>query len=60
MSLIFGLAHGLNPEVTPLAIGNVALAGVFLSLAFYAPGGIWTAWGAHLGWNAPSPHSMRP
>ena len=52
MSLIFGLAHGLNPEVTPLAIGNVALAGVFLSLAFYAPGGIWTAWGAHLGWNA--------
>jgi len=51
MSLIFGLAHGLNPEVTPLAIGNVALAGVFLSLAFYAPGGIWTAWGAHLAWN---------
>lgn len=51
MSLIFGLAHGLNPEVTPLAIGNVALAGVFLGLAFYAPGGIWTAWGAHLGWN---------
>ena len=30
MSLIFGLAHGLNPEVTPLAIGNMALAGVFL------------------------------
>lgn len=52
MSLLFGVAHGLNPEVTPLAIGNVALAGVFLSLAFYAPGGIWTAWGAHLGWNA--------
>jgi len=52
MSLIFGLAHGLNPEVTSLAIGNVALAGVFLSLAFYAPGGIWTAWGAHLAWNA--------
>jgi membrane protease YdiL (CAAX protease family) len=52
MSIIFGIAHGLNPEVTPLAIGNVALAGVFLGLTFYAPGGIWTAWGAHLGWNA--------
>jgi membrane protease YdiL (CAAX protease family) len=52
MAVIFGLAHGLNPEVTPLAVGNVALAGVFLGLAFYAPGGIWTAWGAHLGWNA--------
>lgn len=52
MAVIFGVAHGLNPEVTPLAIGNVALAGVFLGLAFFAPGGIWTAWGAHLGWNA--------
>ena len=52
MAVIFGVAHGLNPEVTALAIGNVALAGVFLGLAFFAPGGIWTAWGAHLGWNA--------
>lgn len=52
MAVVFGVAHGLNPEVTPLAIGNVALAGVFLGLAFFAPGGIWTAWGAHLGWNA--------
>lgn len=51
-SIVFGFFHALNPEVTALAIGNVALAGVFLSLAFYAPGGIWTAWGAHLGWNA--------
>ena len=30
----------------------MALAGMFLGLAFYAPGGIWTAFGAHLGWNA--------
>lgn len=48
---LFGLAHLTNPGVTPLAVGNVALAGVFLGVAFYAPGGIWTAWGAHLGWN---------
>ncbi len=48
----FALVHLVNPNVTPLAIGNIALAGVFLGLAFYAPGGIWTAWGAHLGWNA--------
>ena len=41
-----------NPNVTPLGLGNIALAGIFLGLAFYAPGGIWTAWGAHLGWNA--------
>jgi uncharacterized protein len=48
----FALAHFANPNVTALGIGNIALAGVFLGLAFYAPGGIWTAWGAHLGWNA--------
>jgi uncharacterized protein len=48
----FALGHIANPNVTALAIGNIALAGIFLGLAFYAPGGIWTAWGAHLGWNA--------
>jgi uncharacterized protein len=52
LAIGFSLAHLANPNVTMLGIGNIALAGVFLGLAFYAPGGIWTAWGAHLGWNA--------
>ncbi|MGH7578963.1 MAG: lysostaphin resistance A-like protein [Gemmatimonadales bacterium] len=52
LAIAFSLAHFANPNVTALGIGNIALAGVFLGLAFYAPGGIWTAWGAHLGWNA--------
>ncbi len=47
----FSLFHWLNPDVTPLAFGNIALAGLFLGVAFYAPGGLWTAFGAHLGWN---------
>jgi len=47
----FALAHLLNPNLTALGVGNIALAGIFLGLAFYAPGGIWTASGAHLGWN---------
>ena len=51
VAVVFALVHLANPNVTSLAIGNIALAGVFLGLAFYAPGGIWTAWGAHLGWN---------
>jgi membrane protease YdiL (CAAX protease family) len=51
VAVVFALAHLANPNVTPLAVGNIALAGIFLGLAFYAPGGIWTAWGAHLGWN---------
>lgn len=60
LSLCFALAHTLNFEfaratshdIVALGLGNIMLAGVWLSLAFYAPGGIWTAWGAHLGWNA--------
>lgn len=51
-AVTFALFHWLNPNVTPLAIGNIALAGLFLGVAFYAPGGLWTAFGAHLGWNA--------
>jgi membrane protease YdiL (CAAX protease family) len=49
---LFSAVHGLNPGITWLAYTNIALAGVFLGVAFYAPGGIWTAFGAHLGWNA--------
>jgi membrane protease YdiL (CAAX protease family) len=52
VAVAFAVGHVANPNVTALGIGNIALAGVFLGLAFYAPGGIWTAWGAHLGWNA--------
>jgi membrane protease YdiL (CAAX protease family) len=51
LSILFALAHLSNPEVTAAGVGNIALAGIFLSLAFYSPGGIWTAFGAHLGWN---------
>jgi membrane protease YdiL (CAAX protease family) len=50
--LVFALFHGMNPGITPLGLGNIALAGIFLGVAFYAPGGLWTAFGAHLGWNA--------
>ncbi len=50
--VVFTAFHAMNPDVTPLGLGNIALAGIFLGLAFYAPGGIWTAFGAHLGWNA--------
>jgi uncharacterized protein len=49
--VVFALFHALNPGVTALGLGNIALAGIFLGVAFYAPGGLWTAFGAHLGWN---------
>jgi membrane protease YdiL (CAAX protease family) len=50
--IVFALFHGMNPGITALGLGNIALAGIFLGVAFYAPGGLWTAFGAHLGWNA--------
>jgi uncharacterized protein len=50
-SVLFGLVHRGNPGVTVLALGNIALAGAFLGLTFFARGGLWTATGAHLGWN---------
>ncbi len=50
-AVLFGLVHRLNPEVTVLALGNIALAGIFLGLTFFARGALWTATGAHLGWN---------
>ena len=52
LSVIFAVAHIQNPEVTSAGLGNIALAGIWLSLAFFSPGGLWTAFGAHLGWNA--------
>lgn len=52
LSVMFAVAHIKNPDVTAAGLGNIALAGIFLSLAFYSPGGMWTAFGAHLGWNA--------
>ncbi|HEU4828508.1 MAG TPA: CPBP family intramembrane glutamic endopeptidase [Gemmatimonadales bacterium] len=52
LAVVFGMAHLANPGITPLAVANIAAAGVFLGLAFYAPGGLFTAFGAHLGWNA--------
>jgi membrane protease YdiL (CAAX protease family) len=51
LALLFGAAHLRNDGITPLALANIALAGVFLGLAFFTPGGLWTSTGAHFGWN---------
>ncbi len=48
----FGALHANNPGATSLGVVNTGVAGLFLAAAFWAPGGIWTATGAHLGWNA--------
>ncbi len=48
----FGLAHLKNPSATVFSTINVALAGVWLSFAFFSHGGMGLAWGLHAGWNA--------
>ena len=52
LALVFAAVHWMNPHATSFGLANIALAGVLLGVAFFAPGGIWTAFGAHLGWNA--------
>jgi CAAX protease family protein len=52
VAMLFGLAHSGNDNATPFGIINIALAAIWLSLAFFSAGGMGLAWGAHLGWNA--------
>lgn len=51
-AVLFGLAHTGNENVTTFGIINIALAAIWLSVAFFSAGGMGLAWGAHLGWNA--------
>jgi hypothetical protein len=50
-SALFALVHGQNPSVTPLALLNIFLAGVLLSIAYLRTLSLWFATGVHLGWN---------
>ncbi|MGH7476510.1 MAG: lysostaphin resistance A-like protein [Longimicrobiales bacterium] len=51
LSALFAIAHANNPAVGELALLNIVLAGVLLSLAFLWTGSLWFATGLHLGWN---------
>ena len=51
LAVVFGVAHVMNPNASVFGIVNVALAGVWLSVAFFSPGGIVLGWGLHFGWN---------
>jgi membrane protease YdiL (CAAX protease family) len=52
LAVLFGLAHVANPSATLFSTVNVALAAVWLSVAFFSSGGMALAWGLHFGWNA--------
>jgi membrane protease YdiL (CAAX protease family) len=51
LAVAFGVAHLPNDNAAPFGILNVGLAGIWLSIAFFSPGGIALGWGLHFGWN---------
>jgi membrane protease YdiL (CAAX protease family) len=51
LALVFAAMHLWNPDVSALGLVNVALGSLVMSAAFFARGGILTAWGVHFGWN---------
>jgi hypothetical protein len=50
-ALTFALLHGLNLGVTPLALLNLALAGLLFSALALREGGLWGACAFHATWN---------
>lgn len=50
-SLFFAWLHRQNPGVTPLALANIFLAGVMLSVAYLRTRSLWFATAVHMGWN---------
>lgn len=50
-ALVFAAAHGQNPEVGWLALANIFLASVLLSVAYLRTRSLWFATALHAGWN---------
>ncbi|HEX7191213.1 MAG TPA: CPBP family intramembrane glutamic endopeptidase [Thermoanaerobaculia bacterium] len=50
-ALLFGLLHGGNSGVTPVALTSIIVAGVLLALAYETFGRLWFPIGIHVAWN---------
>lgn len=50
-SIGFAALHLPNPGIGPLALANLAAAGLFLGVLYLRTGNLWWPTGAHLGWN---------
>ena len=51
MALFFAFAHRLNPNATAFGLINVALAAVWLSIAYMKTRSLWLPFGLHVSWN---------
>ena len=52
LSLLFGIAHMLNPGSTWTSTIITTLAGLLLAIAWLRTRGLWLGWGFHFAWNA--------
>ena len=50
-SIIFGLIHLMNPNVTFLSVMNIILVGIVFSFMYYKSGNLWMCMGYHITWN---------
>ena len=50
-SVLFSLFHGLNPNVTWLALFNIFLAGILLSVCYFITKELWLPIAFHFSWN---------
>jgi len=50
-SALFAAMHAANPNVRPLGLWNIFLAGILLSAAYLRTRSLWFATAVHLGWN---------
>ena len=55
VAVIFGLAHGLNPNSSALGVTNTILWGILLGYAFLRSHDLWLPIGLHYGWNVVLP-----
>lgn len=51
ISILFAGAHAGNPNVSLFGLINVALAGVWLSIAYFKTKALWLPVGLHISWN---------
>jgi uncharacterized protein len=50
-AVFFAVVHMANPNVTVFSLVNIALAGVWLSAAYFKTRGLWLPIGLHFSWN---------
>ncbi len=51
LAVVFAAAHARNPGVTAFSLVNIALAGVWFSVAYMKTRSLWLPFGLHWSWN---------